>query len=88
MWDGFMGFVGVLCIRFRNEGFWTATIIGCGLFSFSAGFGHVYEMVVHGNHAPSNANDVMYMDILYPVFLAGLLISIHKKKNETSAGQA
>jgi len=37
MWDFFMGFVGLLCLKFRNEGFWTATIIGCGLFSFAAG---------------------------------------------------
>ncbi|WAC04223.1 MAG: hypothetical protein OS112_07045 [Methanoregula sp.] len=88
MWDFFMGFVGVLCLRFRNEGFWTATIIGCGLFLFSAGAGHVYEMIFHGNYAPNNAGGVMFMDLLYPVFLAVLLIYLHKKKNEISIGKS
>ncbi|MBN2735246.1 MAG: hypothetical protein JXQ82_10400 [Methanomicrobiaceae archaeon] len=84
MWDLSLGIVGILCLRFRNEGFWTATIIGAGIFLFGAGLGHVYEMVVNGNFSPNNAGTVMYMDLLYPLFLAGLLIFYHVKKNRAA----
>jgi hypothetical protein len=82
MWDAAMGIVGLLCLKFRDTGFWTATAIGAGIFSVSAGFGHVYEMVVNGNYSPNNAGPVMYMDILYPVFLVGLLLLLHRKRSE------
>ena len=49
MWDAAMGIVALLCLKFRDTGFWTATILGIGIFSVSAGLGHVYEMVVHGD---------------------------------------
>ena len=41
MWDAAMGIVGLLCLKFRDTGFWTATVLGIGIFSFSAGLGHV-----------------------------------------------
>ncbi len=84
LWDLSLGIVGVLCLVFRNEGFWTATIIGTGLFSISAGLGHVYELVVHGDTAAYNAGAVMYLDIFYPLILAALLILYHVGKR---AGQ-
>ena len=84
MWDFAMGIVGLLCLKFRSEGFWTATILGTGIFLIGAGLGHVYEMVVNGNFAPNNAGVVMYMDIFYPLLLAGLLVWYHRKKNEES----
>ena len=46
MWDAAMGIVALLCLKFRDTGFWTATILGIGIFSVAAGLGHVYEMVV------------------------------------------
>jgi hypothetical protein len=87
MWDAAMGIVGLLCLKFRDTGFWTATVIGAGIFSVSAGFGHVYEMVVNGNYAPNNAGPVMYMDILYPVFLIALLWMSHRKRSEETGGR-
>jgi hypothetical protein len=82
MWDIALGIVGVLCLVFRDEGFWTATIISTGIFYISAGLGHVYELVVHGDTAANNAGAVMYLDLLYPFLLAGLLILYHSKKIE------
>jgi hypothetical protein len=80
MWDLALGIVGVLCLVFRDEGFWRATIIGTGIFFFSAGLGHVYELAIHGNTAAYNAGPVMYLDLLYPLFLIALLILYHRGK--------
>jgi hypothetical protein len=88
MWDAGMGIIGLLCLKFRDTGFWTATVLGTGIFSVSAGIGHVYEMMVNGNYAPNNAGPVMYMDIIYPIFLVGLLILLQRKKNADPAQQS
>lgn len=80
MWDLALGIVGVLCLVFRDEWFWTATIIGTGIFYVSAGLGHVYELIVHGDTAAFNAGAVMYLDLFYPFFLAVLLILYHRGK--------
>lgn len=85
MWDFALGIVGVLCLVFRDEGFWTATIIGSGIFYVGAGLGHVYELFIHGDTAVYNAGAVMYLDLFYPLILAALLIVYHRKKKE--AGQ-
>jgi hypothetical protein len=85
MWDLSLGIVGMLCLVFRDEGYWTATIIGTGLFFIGAGLGHVYELVVHGNTAVNNAGAVMYLDLFYPLILAALLILYHVKKKEAGA---
>jgi hypothetical protein len=77
MWDGAMGIVGLLCLKFKDN-FWTAMVVGPGLFFFAAGVGHVWELVVNGNTSPNNAGPVMYIDLLYPLFLAGLLIMYRK----------
>lgn len=82
IWDLALGIIGALCLVFRDEGFWTATIISTGIFYIGAGLGHVYELVVHGDTATNNAGAVMYLDLIYPLFLASLLILYHSKKNE------
>ncbi|MDD1693632.1 MAG: hypothetical protein LUQ71_02800 [Methanoregula sp.] len=78
IWDAAMGITGLLCLKFRGD-FWTAVVIGPGLFYFCAGLGHVWELVASHNTAPNNAGGVMYIDLLYPVFLAVLLICYRKK---------
>ncbi|WAI02220.1 hypothetical protein OU421_04940 [Methanogenium organophilum] len=82
MWDVAMGIVGLLCLKFKSEGYWTATIIGTGIFLIGAGLGHVYEMVANGNFAPNNAGAVMYIDLFYPLVLAGLLVWLHRHRSE------
>ncbi len=79
MWDAAMGLTALLCLKFRGE-FWTAVVIGIGLFSVSAGIGHLYELVVNGNTAPNNAGMVMYMDIFYPLVLAALLVMVWRAR--------
>jgi hypothetical protein len=37
-------------------------------------------MVAFGNYSPNNAGPVMYMDLFYPLFLAGLLILYYARK--------
>lgn len=85
MWDAAMGICGLLCLKFRDD-FWTAVIIGPGIFMFSAGLGHVWELVMQGNTAPNNAGAVMYIDLLYPLFLAALLIVYRKKSRDAPVG--
>jgi hypothetical protein len=85
MWDAAMGICGLLCLKFRND-FWTAVVIGPGIFMVSAGLGHVWQLVVHGDTAPNNAGAVMYIDLLYPLFLAALLIWYRRKLAAESTG--
>jgi hypothetical protein len=82
MWDAAMGICGLLCLRFRED-FWTAVIIGPGLFFLAAGLGHLRDLLINGNTAAGNAGLVMYLDILYPLFLAGLLIWYRKVRAVT-----
>jgi hypothetical protein len=81
IWDAAMGMVGLLCLKFRGE-FWTAAIVGIGLFMFGAGLVHLRELIVNGNAAPNNAGTVMYLDLLYPIFLVCLLVICRKKLAE------
>ncbi len=78
MWDAAMGICGMLCLKFRED-FWTAVIIGFGIFSVSAGLGHLYELVAHADFSPNNAGAVMYIDLFYPIILAALLIWYRRK---------
>jgi hypothetical protein len=82
MWDTALGIVGLLCLKVRDTGFWTATVLGVGIFSVAAGFGHAYEMIVHGDYSSNNAGPVVYMDLFYPLFLLGLLWLLQRKKFE------
>lgn len=79
MWDASIGVVGILCLKFRDN-FWLATIIGGGLFLFSAGLGHVYEFIAHGDVSPNNIGGVLWVDLLFPIFLAALYLLYHKEK--------
>lgn len=82
LWDLSLGIVAVLCLVFRSEGFWTATVTGTGIFYVGAGLGHVYELVVHGDTSPGNAGMVMYIDLFYPLLLAALLVLYHVQKRK------
>jgi hypothetical protein len=87
LWDLSIGITGLLCLKFRSIGFWSATVIAFGIFSIGAGIGHVYELVVHGNVSINNAGPVMYMDLLYPVFLGALLVFHNRMKNRVKMKQ-
>lgn len=86
MWDAALGIVALLCLKFRNPGFWTATILGTGIFSVAAGLGHVYEMLAHGDYSPGNAGPVMYLDLFYPLVLVALLWLLYRMQGEEAGG--
>ncbi len=69
--DGGWGLLGFLCVFFGG-GFWLATAIGWSFFMLGAAFGHVQEIVAHGNYAPYNFFPAI-TDIIIPVYLLGLL---------------
>jgi hypothetical protein len=73
------GILGLLCIKFR-DGFWTATILGYGVFLECAAYGHIREIVQAGNWSINNAGPVLLADILFPVFLLTLLIIAQRKQ--------
>jgi hypothetical protein len=66
------GVLGLLCIRFRN-GFWTATIIGYGIFLEGAAYVHIHEILEAGNWSINNAGPILVADVLFPLFLLFLL---------------
>jgi hypothetical protein len=66
------GVLGLLCIKFR-DGFWTATILGYGVFLEGAAYGHVYELLKSGNRSINNAGPILVLDVLYPILLLSLL---------------
>ena len=67
------GVLGLLCIKFR-DGFWTATILGYGIFLEGAAYIHIREILESNNWSINNAGPVLVIDILFPIFLLSLLI--------------
>jgi hypothetical protein len=51
--DGAWGVLGFLCIWIGGA-FWLATGLGWSLFMLGATYGHIHQMVKHGNYAPYN----------------------------------
>ncbi len=51
--DGAWGVLGFLCIWIGGT-FWLATGLGWSLFMLGATYGHIHQMVKHGNYAPYN----------------------------------
>lgn len=68
------GVMGVLSIWLR-EGFWMAVIVGNSVFSWGAAYGHIKDIVKNKNFAPGNAGPPLYVDIIKPAILIGLLIA-------------
>ena len=67
------GVLGLLCVKFR-DGFWTATILGYGIFLEGAAFVHIREIVLFGNWSVNNAGPILVADVAFPVFLLLLLV--------------
>jgi len=67
------GVCGVLCIWFRGS-FWTATGIGSAVFLLGCAFGHIRDIVKHGNIAVYNAGPVLWIgDLAVPITILVLL---------------
>jgi hypothetical protein len=68
------GILGVMCI-WQRQGFRTATGIGYAIFLLGCGYGHVRDMMLHGNLAPYNVGPVLWVnDLAVPVVILLLLL--------------
>jgi hypothetical protein len=70
------GVLGFLCIKFR-DGFWTATILGYGIFLEGAAYVHIREILESGNWSIYNAGPILAADVFCPIFLL-LLLTLSK----------
>ncbi len=67
-----IGILGITCIWLRGN-YWIATVIATTIFLWGAAYGHIMDIIVHGNYAPGNAGGVLYDDILVPLITIVLL---------------
>ena len=69
-----LGILAILCICFRGN-FWIATVIVYSIFAFGAAYGHIREIIKNNNKSPGNAGPPLYIDIIKPLIVIGLLIA-------------
>ncbi len=74
------GILGVLCWKLKDN-FWTATVIAVSVFYLGAAYIHITNIAQTGNVAPGNAGYALYIDILIPIILIGLLVAYNFTKN-------
>jgi len=67
-----IGILGVTCIWLRGN-YWIATVVAATVFLWGAAYGHIMDIIVHGNYAPGNAGGALYDDILVPLITIVLL---------------
>ena len=79
-----LGVLGLICLRRRD--FWWPTAIANAVFLWGAAWGHIYQLVVNGNHHADNAGPTLYADILVPLAVIVLLI-VHARPREVPATQ-
>ncbi len=72
-----MGFAAVT----QRGGFRTATILGSTTVKFGAFLVHMYDLILHGNLAPSNIL-INFTNILVPVFLIGWTMAQRRAERE------
>ena len=67
------GVLGILCLWFRRDGFWTATAIGWSVFMLGAAAVHLHQIHIGQPYAPENAGAILYFNVLAPVTILALL---------------
>ena len=68
------GVPGILCLWLRRE-FWTATGIGSAVLLLGCSYGHIRDMILHGNYAPYNVGPVLWLnDSSVPLVILILLL--------------
>jgi hypothetical protein len=72
MGDLAVGVLGILCIWLRG-GFWVATAIAFSIQYLGDAYGHIYQLVAHGDTAPDNVGGILYTDIAFPIIVLVLL---------------
>jgi hypothetical protein len=81
-----LGVVGLMCIWYRG-GFWLASGTAASIFSFGAGVGHVYQLVVNHDTAPNNAGFLMYFALIWPIVTMALLAVYMRSHRNRQASQ-
>jgi len=69
--DGAWGLLGFFCLRWRGA-FLLATGLGWSFFLLGATYGHIYQMILHGDYSPYNAGMIL-PDLITPIILLTLL---------------
>ena len=64
---GLIGFLG-----FWRRDFWLPFLLAKLIFGWTAGFAHVADLILNGNHAANNAGPILAWDFLMPVLMLGL----------------
>ena len=75
--------LGILCVKFR-DGFWTATVLGYGVFLEGAAYGHIRDIVQAGNYAVNNAGPILFLDVLYPLVLVAILAASKRRRGQAT----
>jgi uncharacterized membrane protein YphA (DoxX/SURF4 family) len=83
-----LGALAIIAIWRRD--FWWPTAIAAAVFGWGAAWGHIYQMVIHNNHAEYNSGPILYTDILVPaaillMLLAGLRLARPNRAQEPTA---
>jgi uncharacterized membrane protein YphA (DoxX/SURF4 family) len=83
-----LGALAIIAIWRRD--FWWPTAIAAAIFGWGAAWGHIYQLVVHNNHATYNSGPILYTDILVPaaillMLLAGLRLARPSRSQEPTA---
>jgi hypothetical protein len=69
------GVLGLLCFWLRRQ-FWSATGIGSAILFLGCAYGHLRDMILHGNYAPYNVGAVLWLnDLAVPLVILILLCS-------------
>lgn len=63
-----------------------AAVLAVTPFLWGAAGGHVYQLVVNGNHAAGNSGVILWTDILLPVVGLVLVYAHHRTLRRTAAG--
>jgi hypothetical protein len=67
------GVLGILCFWLRRE-FWLATGIGSAVLFLGCAYGHLRDMILHGNYAPYNVGPALWLnDLTVPIVILVLL---------------
>jgi hypothetical protein len=63
-----------------------AAVLAVTPFLWGAAGGHVYQLVVHGNHAAGNAGVILWTDLLLPVFGLAAVYAAHRARVRVTDG--
>jgi hypothetical protein len=66
MGDLAIGVTGLLCIRYRNPGFWLAVLLVTAIQYYGDAYGHVYQWLENDNTEPGNVGIPLVLDLVVP----------------------